>query len=141
MRLEEADKGIKIQRLNRTVTTPILQRVPCLRPAKDERVAIRIFEVIWIAGMSPNGPLTGVRAALGVISSAPTSSINTQSLSPSLFFPGGVNSCVTLLSNGEPGIFVKLPLVASYHLARVLPPIALRSTVAIRPFLIIRFFQ
>src|SRR5205807_9281043 len=52
MRLEEADESIEVQRSDRSLAPPILQRVPRLRSAQDERSAARFLEVIRIPGLS-----------------------------------------------------------------------------------------
>ena len=51
MRLEEADEGIEVQWSDGPFAPPILQRVPRLRSAQDERSAPRLLEVIRIPGL------------------------------------------------------------------------------------------
>ena len=67
MRLEEADEGIEVQRSDGPLAPPILQRVPRLRSAQDERSAARVLEVIRIPGLSER-PFdgSGQRALVGV---------------------------------------------------------------------------
>src|ERR1039458_9176078 len=48
MRPEEADERVEVQRLDGSTGARILQCVPRLRPAQDERTAARVLEVIGI---------------------------------------------------------------------------------------------
>ena len=71
MRFEEADKRAKVQGSDDSAGAPILQRVPCLRSAQDERLAGPVLEVVGIpagferprewnvpsdVGLRPRGP-------------------------------------------------------------------------------------
>ena len=51
MRLEETEEGIEVQRSDGPFAPPILQRVPRLRSAQDERSPPRVLEVIRIPGL------------------------------------------------------------------------------------------
>jgi len=46
-----------------------------------------------------------------------TSKTSTQSFSPSLFVPWGVNSSLPEFENGEPAIVLNIPLLGSYQAA------------------------
>jgi hypothetical protein len=69
----------------------------------------------WRTFQKKPPPEPNQRAALPA-GTAP-SSTKTQSLSPELLRPGGVNSLLPLLANGEPSKSVYWPFVGSYHRA------------------------
>src|SRR5262249_40854799 len=46
MRLEEAGEGVEVQRLQGAIGAPVLQRVPRMRSAQDERGAAGVREVV-----------------------------------------------------------------------------------------------
>ena len=48
--LEKADKGVEVQRLDDLIGAPVLERVPRLRAAQDERRAAGVLEVIPVLG-------------------------------------------------------------------------------------------
>src|SRR5581483_2207643 len=52
MRLKEADERVEVQGLDGSSAAPILQCVPRLRPAQDQRTAAPVLEVIGIPGGS-----------------------------------------------------------------------------------------
>src|SRR5262245_62764614 len=61
MRLEEADEGVEVQRLQGAMGAPVLQRVPRMRSAQDERGAAGVREVVRIL----RGPERGTDRSRG----------------------------------------------------------------------------
>lgn len=63
---------------------------------------------------------------------ADASSTKTQSRSPELLFPGGVNFLLPVLTNGEPSMSTYLPFVGSYQRAVAVDSSFDMSTVIVR---------
>ena len=113
----------------KTMSVTVFGQIPDV--ARSGVLELRGPFATWRTHRSTRNRVCGIRGP-HCQRAADTSSIKTQSPSPELLFPGGVNFLLPVLTNGEPSMFVYSPFVGSYQRAVAMDASFDMSTVIVR---------